>query len=329
MEATKTVSGSKSRAFIIAMHDRKHTSFLVIFILTTLASNLARSAEPTPIAEGKAATFASATNDAPGKYPYDLISVEQRRRLEKIRDSIGSIRNLDSLYQDRTHPNGLPYHLYVPATLRPGTVYPLVIFLHGWSDVTLDTHKGFPKGIWSLPQVQTKHPHILFVPRFRTSADAWVHDDYRKMVMKALDDLLREFNQDPNKIGIDADRVYLAGFSMGGMGAWDYLKHEPKRFAAVCPLSGFSFGPQNAEEAKAIRHVPIWIFNGDGDDGVRGSRLSYQMLKRAGAPDVHYHEYVQCGHVIDDIAFFTDGFMDWMFAQKRKNTSLARSADTF
>lgn len=131
MEATKTVSGSKSRAFTIAMHDMKHTSFLVIFILTTLASNLARSAEPTPIAEGKAATFASATNDAPGKYPYDLISVEQRRRLEKIRDSIGSIRNLDSLYQNRTHPNGLPYHLYVPATLRPGTVYPLVIFLHG------------------------------------------------------------------------------------------------------------------------------------------------------------------------------------------------------
>jgi hypothetical protein len=39
--------------------------------------------------------------------------------------------------------------------------------------------------------------------------------------------------------------------------------------------------------------------------------------------------YVQCGDVIDDIAFFTDGFMDWMFAQKRKKTSLAKSADTF
>ena len=282
METTKTFSGSVRRRFKTDMHDSKPAPFLVFLVLNTLAFSPARSAEPTPVAGGNAASFAAATNGTPGQYPYDLISVEQRGRLEKIRDSIGSIRNLDALYQSRTHPNGLPYHLHVPATLRPGTKYPLVIFLHGWSDVTLDTHKGFPKGIWSLPQVQAKHPHILFVPRFRTNADAWVHDDYRKMVMKALDDLLREFNQDPNKTGIDADRVYLTGFSMGGMGAWDYLKHEPNRFAAVCPLSGFSFGPQNAAEARAIRHVPIWIFNGDGDNGVGGSRLSYQMLKRAG-----------------------------------------------
>ena len=101
------------------------------------------------------------------------------------------------------------------------------------------------------------------------------------------------------------------------MGAWDYLKYEPHRFAAVCPLSGFSCGPQTVLEASAIKHVPIWIFNGDGDDGVGGSRLSYQMLKRAGAPDVRYHEYLRCGHVIDDFAYFTEGFMDWLFDQKR------------
>ena len=50
-----------------------------------------------------------------------------------------------------------------------------------------------------------------------------------------------------------------------------------------------------------------------------GSRLSYQMLKRVAASDVRYHEYVECGHVIDDFAFFTEGFMDWLFAQKRKD----------
>ena len=321
MEATKTLNRRTPHVFESAVRKIKHEHSLVVLVLTTLAlnSNLARSAEPTPTGPGKAVAPASTTNDTPGQYPYQLISVEQRRKLEKIRDSIGSIRNLDSLYQNRTNPNGLPYHLYVPATLQRGTKYPLVIFLHGATDLTIDTHKGFPKGVWSLPQVQSKHPHILFVPRFRTDRDAWVHDDYRKMVMKALDDLVQEFNQKPKGIGIDADRVYLVGFSMGGMGAWDYVKHEPNRFAAVCPLSGFSAGPQNEAEAKLIQHVPIWIFNGDGDNGVRDSRLSYQMLKRAEAPDVHYHEYVQCGHVIDDIAFFTDGFMDWMFAQKRKN----------
>jgi predicted peptidase len=251
------------------------------------------------------------------KAPYGKISQEQWQKLEKIRDAIGPITNLEKLYQDRTHPNGLPYHLYVPAALKPNQAYPLVVFLHGYSDLTIDTHKGFPKGVWSLPQVQEKHPHILFVPRYRSFADQWIHDDYRTMVMAALDDLIREFNKGPDTPHIDADRIYLTGFSQGGMGTWNYVRHAPDRFAAVCPLSGFSCGPQNLAEAKAIRHVPIWIFNGDGDRGVGGSRLSYQLLKEAGAPDVRYHEYVNHGHVIDDIAYFTDGFFDWLFAQRR------------
>ncbi len=45
--------------------------------------------------------------------------------------------------------------------------------------------------------------------------------------------------------------------------------------------------------------------------------MSYQMLKSVAAPDVRYHEYEGQGHVIDDFAYFTDGFMDWLFAQKR------------
>jgi hypothetical protein len=41
------------------------------------------------------------------------------------------------------------------------------------------------------------------------------------------------------------------------------------------------------------------------------------MLKKAKARDVRYHEYKNQGHVIDDFAYFTNGFMDWLFAQKR------------
>ena len=294
------------------------TLTVLALAFATTAWNRAQSAEPTPLAPAKSAAVTAATNNTPEQFPYDLISVERRRQLENIRDSIGSIGNLESLYQHRTNANGLPYHLYVPAALKPGTKYPLVIFLHGWSDHTINTHKGFPKGVWSLPLVQAKHPHILFVPHYRSREDQWVHEDYRKKVMAAVDDLAKELTPTPTTAGIDIDRVYLTGFSQGGMGAWNNLKHEPKRFAAVCPLSGFSYGPQNVAEAKAIRHVPIWIFNGDGDNGVGGSRLSYQMLKRAGAPDVRYHEYKNCGHVIDDFAYFTEGFMDWLFAQKVK-----------
>lgn len=251
---------------------------------------------------------------------YDVINEEQTQRLKDIRDSYGSIPNLDLIYEDRTHENGLPFHIYVPKELENDKEYPLVTFLHGYSDLTIDTHEGFPKGIWSLPLVQNEHPHILFVPRYRTFDDMWVQDEYRKMTIEAMDDLINEFNSDPNSPNIDTSRLYLTGFSQGGRGTWSFVEHYPQKFAAAAPLSGFSEGPQNAEEAEALNHLPIWIFNGDGDKGVDGSRLSFQMLKEAGAQDVRYHEYENQGHVIDDFAYFTEGFMDWFFSQKNSQS---------
>ncbi|MCB0284801.1 MAG: dienelactone hydrolase family protein [Calditrichaeota bacterium] len=256
-------------------------------------------------------------NDDKSNYSYDVISQEKTRQLKAIRDSIGSIQGLDSIYIDRIHSNGLPFHLYIPKDLKSSTEYPLVIFLHGYSDLTIDTHEGFPKGIWSLPMVQKNHPHILFVPRYRTFDDMWVQDNYRSMVIETINDLIKEFNNKQDSPHIDTTRIYLTGFSQGGMGTWNFIKHYPYKFAAAAPLSGFSQGPQNIEEARKIMHIPIWIFNGDGDDGVGGSRLSYQMLRRVNAPDVRYHEYKNQDHVIDDFAYFTEGFMDWLFAQKK------------
>jgi fructan beta-fructosidase len=255
---------------------------------------------------------AAASNDA-----YTVITQAQTRKLKSIRNSYGSIKNLDTLYTDRKHKNGLPYHIYVPKGLKPGEKYAMVTFLHGHTDLTIDTHKGFPKGVWSLPLVQKDHPHILFVPRHRTRKDRWHDEKYRKMVIEALDDLVKEFNADAKSPNIDAGRLYLTGFSLGGMGTWNYIRNHPQKFAAAAPLSGYSHGPQNVSQAEEIKHIPIWIFNGDGDKGVGGSRLSFDMLKKAGAPDVRYHEYKKQGHVIDDFAYFTNGFMDWLFAQKR------------
>lgn len=252
------------------------------------------------------------------KSAYEVISRKQTEQLIAKRDSIGSIPNLDSLYEDRIDHNGLPYHIYIPKNLKNGKNYPIVIFLHGYSDLTIDTHEGFPKGVWSLPLVQDKHPHILFVPRYRNFDDMWVQDNYRDMMIETLNNIIKEFNDNQESPNIDTNRVYITGFSQGGMGTWNYIKHYPHKFAAAAPLSGFSEGPQNLEQAEKIKHLPIWIFNGDGDKGVTSSRLSFQMLKKANALDVKYHEYENQEHVIDDFAYFTDGFMDWLFAQKRK-----------
>lgn len=256
-------------------------------------------------------------SDEMGEQSYTRVEPASWTRLKAVRDSIGVISNLDSLYEDRTHANGLPYHVYVPASLSTRAAYPLVVFLHGHTDRTLGVHGGFPKGIWSLPMVQAPHPHVLFVPRHRTDDDSWTDTRYRSMVMEALDDLVAELNDDPDLPDIDPDRIYLTGFSLGAKGVWNYIRRYPNRFAAASPLSGYFDGPQYESEAREIKHIPVWIFNGDGDDGVEGSRASYRALRAVGAADVTYHEFAGHGHVIDDFAFFTEGFMDWLFAQSR------------
>ncbi len=169
-----------------------------------------------------------------------------------------------------------------------------------------------------MPEVQKKHPHIVFLPRNRVKTEKWTKAEYRNRVIAAFDDFVKELNISNDSPNIDLDRVYITGFSRGGQGTWNYIRNFPNKFAAAVPLSGFSFGPQNAQEAASIKHIPIWIFNGDGDRGVKGSRISFKALKKSGAVDVRYHEYKKQGHVIDDFAYFTDGFFDWMFSQKRK-----------
>ena len=50
-----------------------------------------------------------------------------------------------------------------------------------------------------------------------------------------------------------------------------------------------------------------------------GIALALAALTLAVFVQVRHHEFVDYGHVIDDIAYFTEGFMDWLFAQKREN----------
>ncbi len=246
-----------------------------------------------------------------------LISQEGSDALRAVRDKQGSIDGLNKLFTDVTHKNGLPYHVYVPPGLKANQAYPLVMFLHGNTDLTIGTHKGFPKGVWTLPEVQKAHPHIVFVPRHQVHTNRWTDAPYHALTIKALDDLIADHNADPAKPDIDTKRLYVTGFSKGGAGTWYFIQQNPDKFAAAVPLAGARQGPTTAEGAKSLKHIPIWIFNGDPPERSAASHTSYAVLKEAGAKSLKFHEYAHRGHVIDDFAYFTPGFFDWLFSQHK------------
>lgn len=64
---------------------------------------------------------------------------------------------------------------------------------------------------------------------------------------------------------IDRDRVYLSGFSMGGMMTYYCMNNIPDYFAAFAPISGYLFG---AKPNANTRPVPLFHTHGTGDDVV-------------------------------------------------------------
>jgi dienelactone hydrolase len=83
------------------------------------------------------------------------------------------------------------------------------------------------------------------------------------------------------KYAIDATRIYLIGFSLGGIGSWEVALDQPKRFAAVVPIGGRMGSPA---DAPLLKYVPVWVFNGADDPGTttEEATIMVEALRRAG-----------------------------------------------
>lgn len=130
---------------------------------------------------------------------------------------------------------------------------------------------------------------------------------------------MAELDQTIARFRVDAARVYLHGYSMGGSGVYRIAYRWPTRFAALVSMAGrvVPAAPNTPEEiardrrtnpflgaadpfaalAAGIKALPIWLFHGDADERVPvgESRQLAVALKSAGAP-VRYTEYPGVDH---------------------------------
>jgi len=131
------------------------------------------------------------------------------------------------------------YGLEVPAELDLSQPVPLYIWLHGRGDKTTD--------MYFIHQRMTKAgkievPHAIIAHPFGRHCMGFKHAGERD-VLDVIDEVKRHYK-------IDANRVMLMGFSMGGAGVWHIGAHYPDRFAAMSPGAGF------AETAQYNRLTP-------------------------------------------------------------------------
>ena len=206
----------------------------------------------------------------------------------------------------------LKYGFYVPENFDSTKVYPLIMFLHGFSNdktVYLDWYKS---------EIQGKNPCFVYTPKTPPTWANWSGwNDYTLSesmlaALKVLDSLSKKY-------AIDTTRLYVYGISMGGEGVFDLLHKLPGKFAAAMSVCG---GGQ-AWWAYNITKTPLWMFHGSADNvnpPIITERVYYTMLAM-GAKKMRYTNYPGFGHYIDSKAASEPSWHDWMFTFSTKDTT--------
>lgn len=232
----------------------------------------------------------------------------------------------------------LLYKFFVPEAARgaepgvPGEKYPLVVYLHGGGergdgDNVRQVLANTGATNFAAPEWQAKHPCFVFAPQCPTDL-SWTSDQNVDLIVKAIMSLPRQYP-------IDANRVYVTGLSLGGVGTWNIIAKYPNLFAAAMPICGVG----DPFAIKAAKNLPVWAFHAEDDpvvpvtgyvtrfafDKKVGSRMMVSALRAAGNRQVHYTEYpageLACrglfAHAAWVPAYENEEAKEWMFAQNR------------
>ncbi len=174
-----------------------------------------------------------------------------------------------------------PYGLEISPQLDLSKPVPLVVWLHGRGDATTDLH--FLNDCESKSQilggfVKDQQEAIILHP-FGRQCVGWKHAGEID-VFEAIAAVQKDYPIDPQKI-------VLAGFSMGGAGAWHLGAHYGEKFCAVAPGAGFAetaiynklkpenFPPENEQILWGLYDVPKY----------RRNFLNFPLLAYSGETD--------------------------------------------
>lgn len=153
--------------------------------------------------------------------------------------------------------SGRDIHVYAPSNLAPKS--PLLLSLHG-----MDQDPNYQQDMTHWETVADTAGFVVVYPRGGTGMSTWdiQGDKDTKWVTEIINQMVKDYD-------IDTKRVYLSGFSMGGMFTYHAMSKIADKIAAFAPCSG----PNVYGASKDMRPVPIFHPHGTNDDVLQYSSL--------------------------------------------------------
>lgn len=152
-----------------------------------------------------------------------------------------------------------PYSIKVPKDFNRNKKYPLFVMLHGSGS----DDQGM------LNENLSGNYFIEIAPNGRGTSNCFTSDSAEVDVKEAIDDAIRNYP-------IDTTKIIIAGFSMGGYGAYRIFYEYPKLFKGIVVFSGHpNLANQwigkgypdflNTKYLKPFKNIPVFIYHSKND----------------------------------------------------------------
>ncbi|MGB5749681.1 MAG: PHB depolymerase family esterase [Desulfobacterales bacterium] len=167
------------------------------------------------------------------------------------------------------------YLVHIPAAYNPRSALPLVVVIHG----AFDTAQGMEK-FSGFSDLADRENFIVMYPNGMGIFGFFQHWNAGHCCGKAASDKVDDvgfvaaaIEDVRSRLKIDPDRIYMVGFSNGGMLVYRFAAERGDLLAAVAPLAASIGGQPSAEEPEwripdPIQPLSVISFHGLADDDI-------------------------------------------------------------
>ena len=214
------------------------------------------------------------------------------------------------IQQEVYDPSSLNYLLFMPrnTTAVINGKYPLIISLHGIGEsgdaLWMLKNDGLPK----ILDGKNSFPFIVVSPQCPATTE-WYYDRTDIKLNRLLDSVIARYP-------VDTNRIYLTGYSMGGIGTLDLSIRYPQRFAALIPIA---FRIETGWDLCSIKDIPMWAFHGEKDDVIPLSNAQsvINTLVRCGGNPI-FTTYPDLYHDAWTRTYDNPAIYDWLLTKKKQ-----------